>query len=388
MSYPQQPKYNCLHCNRSVIYCKYLKYNSVDNLKNEVMSLPIQIKNWLNERGISDKIIGENKIDWNGSSIVIPVFDINGRVIFNKYRRDPFGNGNEPKYKYDAGASVQLYNAHKLAGVGSVVICEGELDAMRLETEGWLGVSGTGGAGTFRDEWLPLFAGKEVFACYDNDEAGMKGATKLLTKLPAKLVIIPREADVKDVTDYFKKHTFDDFHWLLAAAESWPVLSEPVPELKYIKDYEALIKKYKYHLELLLVRERAAKNTGKPFLHYDYIRQLLLNAINNLQRQIRNKRYLKKPAVEGDNGRITADDVVKAKEVPIEGLFSGQLRKVGNKMTGCCPFHSESNSSFTIYLDQNKFYCFGCSAGNDAIDFVMKRDQINFIEAVKKLLNK
>ena len=353
------------------------------------MSLPIRIKMWLNARGLTDAVIAENNLDWNGSQIVIPIRDPAGNFLFNKYRRDPFGPEDVPKYTYEKGATSQLFNAHKIPNAKFVILCEGELDALRLEVEGWSGASSTGGAGTFKDEWLPLLAGKDIYVCYDNDDAGLKGATKLLTKLPASLVLIPREEGVKDITDYFRKHDYTDFDFLLKAAEKYSILSDPIPEFKFIKDVEAQIKKYNYFLERLLVQERNAKNASKMFIHLDYIRQLLLNAIDNLHRKVRSMRYFKKAAdIKNNINGITNEDILRAKEVPIETLYQGKLYKSGNRATGPCPFHNEKTGSFTVYLDQNKFYCFGCSAGTDVIDFIMKRDDCDFITAVKKLLNK
>jgi hypothetical protein len=355
------------------------------------MTLPIKIKQWLNNRGITDEVIENNNIEWNGSQIVIPVFHPDyyfGKFLFNKYRRDPFGPKDVPKYKYDKGATAQLYNAHKIRpSTNTIIITESELDALCLESHGYMAVSSTGGAGVFKDEWLPFLTGKEVYICYDNDDAGIKGAVKLLTKLPTKLVMIPREKGIKDITEYLIYYTSPAM--LLKEAEKFPILAEPVPELKKIKDVKRQIKIYNNLLDELLYKEREAKNTGKAFIHYDYIRQLLLNAIGNLRREIRKIRYFKKPVeVKNEDNKITDEDIARAKKVPIEKLYSGQLRIFGNKAVGICPFHNEVYPSFTIYLDENKFYCYGCSAGTDAIDFIMKRDDCDFVTAVKKLINK
>ena len=44
------------------------------------------------------------------------------------------------------------------------------------------------------------------------------------------------------------------------------------------------------------------------------------------------------------------------------------LKQTGsNLMTGICPFHEDTDPSFTIYLNSNSFYCFGCHIGGDSI---------------------
>lgn len=352
------------------------------------MTLPITIIDWLHARGITDAVLTANSIDWNGTHIIIPIYDPAGNFLFNKYRRDPFGPTDAPKYKYEAGSTAHLFNAHKLDQKHSVIICEGEMDALRLESAGYIAVTSTGGAGTFKDEWLPLLAGKDLYVSYDNDEAGLKGATKLLTKLPAKMVLIPRAEGVKDITDYLK--IGGSFPILLEQAQAFPFLSEPTPEFKDTKGVEAHIKKIKNHLKDIMEQEHDAKQTNKPFRHLDMVKELLITAIYNLNREIRRFRHSGKTAEmpDNDDGRITDEDIARAKEIPIETLYIGKLREQGGRAIGKCPFHNEKSASFVIYLQQNRMYCFGCFARGDSIDFIRKQDNITFIEAVKKLINK
>jgi DNA primase len=62
-----------------------------------------------------------------------------------------------------------------------------------------------------------------------------------------------------------------------------------------------------------------------------------------------------------------------------------KLKRRGAKFLGLCPFHSEKTPSFTVDASKQFFHCFGCKAGGNAIDFVMKRDRIEFIEALQQL---
>ena len=138
-----------------------------------------------------------------------------------------------------------------------------------------------------------------------------------------------------------------------------------------------------------MLRVREGKNYHKPFHHLEMVIQMLLVAIDNLEREMRRIRYANKPKQEvTDANHIGADDIARAKEVPIETLYTGKLKVQGRWSTGLCPFHNERSESFTLYLDQNTFFCYGCSAGRDAIDFVIKRDNVDFHTAVRTLLNK
>lgn len=89
-------------------------------------------------------------------------------------------------------------------------------------------------------------------------------------------------------------------------------------------------------------------------------------------------------------GSITDEHIARAKEFPMTDLFDTKLFKGGKgRMVGRCPFHaggSEKTPSFYIMTD-NKGHCFGCQWHGDSIDFVIQRDGVKFIQAVKKLNN-
>lgn len=61
------------------------------------------------------------------------------------------------------------------------------------------------------------------------------------------------------------------------------------------------------------------------------------------------------------------------------------LKRQGRNMVGLCPFHGEKTPSFNIYTESGSFYCFGCGAGGDVITFIMKIENLDYVEAVKFL---
>lgn len=61
------------------------------------------------------------------------------------------------------------------------------------------------------------------------------------------------------------------------------------------------------------------------------------------------------------------------------------LKRRGATLVGLCPFHNEKTPSFTVYLATQSFYCFGCGAGGDAITFVKKIENLDYLDAVKTL---
>lgn len=64
------------------------------------------------------------------------------------------------------------------------------------------------------------------------------------------------------------------------------------------------------------------------------------------------------------------------------------LKRRGATLVGLCPFHNEKTPSFTVYLATQSFYCFGCGAGGDAITFVKKIENLDYLDAVKTLVQR
>lgn len=62
-----------------------------------------------------------------------------------------------------------------------------------------------------------------------------------------------------------------------------------------------------------------------------------------------------------------------------------QLKRTGSNLVGCCPFHSERTPSFTVFRNNENFYCFGCGAGGDVITFTMKMENVDYITAIEHL---
>jgi DNA primase len=64
------------------------------------------------------------------------------------------------------------------------------------------------------------------------------------------------------------------------------------------------------------------------------------------------------------------------------------LRRVGTRFTGLCPFHDERTPSFSVNAEEKLFYCFGCQAKGDAIGFVEQAEGLDFPEAVEVLADR
>src|SRR5713226_2379633 len=73
--------------------------------------------------------------------------------------------------------------------------------------------------------------------------------------------------------------------------------------------------------------------------------------------------------------------------IPLGDLVGRRVRltRRGREQAGLCPFHNEKTPSFYVVEDKGFFHCFGCGAHGDAIGFLMRADNLDFIEAVERL---
>ncbi|GAI68283.1 unnamed protein product, partial [marine sediment metagenome] len=93
------------------------------------------------------------------------------------------------------------------------ILCEGEFDKLLTSQYGFLAVTGTTGAGTFKPEWKKYFKGRDVVIIYDMDPGGRLGAENVARALQGiassiKNIELPVKGikTDKDISDYFLKH--------------------------------------------------------------------------------------------------------------------------------------------------------------------------------------
>lgn len=210
-------------------------------------------KYFTEKRGYTIETIKKFKLGWGNRCILIPIYDEGGNCVNFKHKSDPTRpNSSKGMFSITGRGRMRLFNAQVLLGEqkpDEVIICEGEWDCMKLDQEGYTAVSSTGGAGSFKPEWLPLFQGiRKIFICQDNDtnSAGQNGTLKIAKmfydqKIETFLVNLPNplpgREEKNDITDFFTKLGKSKEHFDLLLQTAQP-LAPTENEKKYrLADY-------------------------------------------------------------------------------------------------------------------------------------------------------
>ena len=84
-------------------------------------------------------------------------------------------------------------------------------------------------------------------------------------------------------------------------------------------------------------------------------------------------------------GRIKDEDIDALREqASIVDVISDyvQLKKAGRLFKGLCPFHDEKTPSFMVDPAKQLYHCFGCGEGGNVYTFLMKKEGLDFREAI------
>ncbi len=90
-------------------------------------------------------------------------------------------------------------------------------------------------------------------------------------------------------------------------------------------------------------------------------------------------------------GFIPEDQIARLKDsLDIVDIVSEyvNLKRTGSSYKGLCPFHNEKTPSFTVSRERGNFHCFGCHEGGDLISFIMKIENLSYLEAIRFLADK
>lgn len=187
-----------------------------------------RLRDFRRARGLSLRIIKEYQIGWDEEtkSYTIPIRNADG-IPFNVRHYRLNAESGRKIWSVKGLGTPRLFPERILQKHSSLVICEGELDALIAIQNGFPAVTGTGGASVWNDGWAKMFEGKSVVVMYDNDEAGRGGARRVARSLSkyARVWVgqIPLKTPGADVTDLFvrERYSADDFRDLLRSARPY-----------------------------------------------------------------------------------------------------------------------------------------------------------------------
>lgn len=181
------------------------------------------------KRGLTQATVERFLLGWDSERFWIPVRDAAGAFVnVRKYKPDVTSKKEMKMLPYAGGYNqARIFPVENLQGEW-VLLLEGEMDTLLACQMGYPAATGTGGAGTWTEEFTRALEGKDVVLCYDCDKDGREGAARAAVRLlgrarSVRRIDLPLQGtkDSKDFTDYVVKmgHSKEDFDALLDAAQ-------------------------------------------------------------------------------------------------------------------------------------------------------------------------
>ena len=183
------------------------------------------------KRGLTEDSLAKYKVGWclKRERNSFPVFDESGSLVNVRFHNSK----KEPKTLNWAGyGSARLWGLDRLAKAApgtTIIITEGEFDAMLVEQEtGYVAVSGTNGAKSFQEGWVKHFKGFHVVLLYDSDQAGHEAVQNLVLPVFKPAIQASEVLSIKIVWLYDKpdKGHKDFTDWIVKDGGSGPKLKE------------------------------------------------------------------------------------------------------------------------------------------------------------------
>ena len=236
--------WNCHHCgwkgslNKKPIRIEQVLVKPKQEIKTE---LPKDIIDWFADRGISESTLQQEKIGFNNSWIQFPFYK-DGEVVNIKSRTIAKG------FKQEKNAEKCFYRFDAMQGMETIIITEGEMDALALVESGFRNVvsvpDGAPAKGTKPTDrkFSYLISAEEhfmkaetVILCTDSDEAGKNLRDELSRRIGReKCFRVTFPLDCKDMNDVLIKHGEDRVNEIIADAHPYPI--DGVVEVKDVID--------------------------------------------------------------------------------------------------------------------------------------------------------
>ena len=196
---------------------------------------PARQDEFFEARGLGEHIIIQFEIGWDDTrrAYTIPIRDREGELQnIRRYQIHP-PSGRRKMWSANGHGSPVLYPIQQLLSTGSVIVCEGELDALICIQNGFPAVTRTASAITWKMSWNGMFKDKTVYVCHDADKAGTEANKRVLKALDGiarevRVVQLPYAVTPKhgkDLTDWWLEYgEADEFKKMLSQGKRGTVI--------------------------------------------------------------------------------------------------------------------------------------------------------------------
>lgn len=154
------------------------------------------------------------------------------------------------------------------------------------------------------------------------------------------------------------------------------------------KEYQRRLKREKNALETAYKLQVKAQDWSYDNLFAKMCIMVFKERIKSTEKHIKRLTYQRKRILNKDKPEKQNEiDLEAVKQIPINTLINTPCQhKTQQRSKYKCPIHNEKTPSFVVYLEQNRWYCFGaCGEGGDVIDLYQKLHNIDFREALQEL---
>lgn len=290
--------------------------------------------NYLKNRGFKDKIncdvmirnqnlgLSLTKGDYYYGYLVFPIVDLQGKIV--SFTGRSIMDGVTPLHKHWRGTIDYFYSHVTLKSSGIIYITESPLDTLSLRYAGYSSIA-TMGSSRLPTNYTDL-KGKDVIILFDTDlnNTGQSKAKLLASKiyLICKSVSIARIPLLKGS----KKIDVNDLLKSSTTTSDFTRIINLVTSTAILYEYTEISK--------------ITPTSTHDFSEYDIL-------------------------------KVVSDHL--------------DINQTGNVYRAYCPFHNDSDPSFTVYPETGSYYCFGCEKGGDAVSFLRELMGFEFLEAKEHL---
>lgn len=326
---------------------------------------------WVDDSTAEYYMLGYNKKE---NRVVFPIKNLYWRYVWFTARSIDWS---QPKYKNSSNSNIfqkkrLLYWYDADFSYGSYVLCEGQMDVIKLQSVWYGNAVCSSGTAINRDQLIWM---KHIHILYDQDEAGAK-ATRRVIDLCEELQItysVINLPDGKD-PDEFISNGWDIFS--VVPYEGDITRIDSTNRSLYLSSYATIPEET---IEQSMVSKHWTKIASDTVLNY-YLGKIYTDAIRyTIQKELRFRKW------DHSNDWVSIDDLKTS--ISIETVIESYGIKIpSSRMNLPCPLpdHKDGTPSFSINKAHNLFKCFGCNKWWTQIDFIQNMEQCDIKTAIIK----